>query len=98
MWGVTMPTEMEKKNLEVHVELSTLREQLQDDTFKTLEKKIEELVTTYKELKTLVDEIKDERTNQLIKWGTAIIVALFSALGMLFLKILVPALLSKPSQ
>ena len=93
-----MPTEMEKKNLEVHVELSTLREQLQDDTFKTLEKKIEELVTTYKELKTLVDEIKDERTNQLIKWGTAIIVALFSALGMLFLKILVPALLSKPSQ
>ena len=91
-----MPTDLEKKNLEMHVELSALRDQTHSEALETIEKKISELVEAHKELKELVDDMKDERTYQLIKWGTAIIVTLFSALGLLFLKILVPALLSKP--
>jgi hypothetical protein len=90
-----MPIDLEKKNLEMHVELQALRDQTSNEAVAAIEKKIEELVLAHKELKQLVDDMKEDRNNQLIRWGTAIIVTLFSALGLLFLRILVPALLSK---
>ena len=90
-----MPNELEKKNLEMHVELEALRDKTANDFLLVIEAKIKTLIEEIKELRELVDDMKDERTNQLIKWGTAIIGALFTALGLLILKILVPALLSK---
>lgn len=90
-----MPIDLEKKNLEMHVELQALRDTTTNDALDEIEKKIEEIILAQKELKRLVDDMKDDRNNQLIRWGTAIIVTLFSALGLLFLKILVPAILSK---
>ena len=90
-----MPIELEKKNLEMHVELEALREETINDSLDAIEKKIEKIIEDHKELRQLLDDIKDDRANQLVKWGTAIIVTLFSALGLLFLKILVPAILSK---
>lgn len=99
-----MPAELEKKSLEMHVEMDQLRQEVTDDRIDTLEnttesklaaieKKLEELVELQKELKKLVDDMKDDRNDQLIKWGTAIIVALFSALAAIFLKIIVPIII-----
>jgi hypothetical protein len=93
-----MPIDLEKKNLEMHVELQALRDQTHNDALEAIEKKVEELVAAHKELKQLVDDMKEDRNNQLIKWGTAIIVALFSALGALLLKVIVPIIMAKPSQ
>jgi hypothetical protein len=90
-----MPTDLEKRNLEMHVELQALRDQTTNDALQAIEKKIEDLVSSFKELKQMVDEMKDDRNDQLIKWGTAIIVTLLGALGALFLKIIIPALISK---
>jgi hypothetical protein len=91
-----MPVELEKRNLEMHVELEALREKTVDEALSALDEKIEDIVEGLKSLKQVVDDMKEDRNNQLIKWGTAIIVTLFSALGILFLRILIPAMLSKP--
>lgn len=60
-----------------------------------LEKKISDLEDSLQELRDLINEIKDERYKQLIKWGTAVIATLVSALGLLILKILIPIIMSK---
>ena len=90
-----MPIELEKKNLEMHVELEALREKTTEDALATIEKKIENIINDYKAVKQIVDDMKEDRNNQLIKWGTAIIFALLSALGLLILRIVIPAALSK---
>jgi len=92
-----MPIELEKKNLEMHVELEALREKTTEDALVAMEKKIENIIDDYKELKQLVDDMKEDRNSQLIKWGTAIIFALLSALGLLILRIIIPAVMSKTS-
>lgn len=92
-----MPIDLEKKNLEMHVELQALRDQATNESIEAIEKKIEEVIQAHKELKQLVDDMKEQRNNQLINWGIAIIVALFGALSALFIKIIIPALMSKSS-
>lgn len=95
MSSIQPASDLEKRNLEAHVEMEILREKSTAETLKNLEEKIEDLVEKHKELRALVDDIKDSRNNQLIKWGTAIIISLFSALGMIFLRIIIPAIISK---
>lgn len=81
----------------MHVELQALRDQATNESIEAIEKKIEEVIQAHKELKQLVDDMKEQRNNQLINWGIAIIVALFGALSALFIKIIIPALMSKSS-
>ena len=90
-----MAIELEKKNLEMHVELEALREKTTDDALSAIEEKIANILTEFKELKQIVDNMKDDRNNQLIRWGTAIIVALLSALGLLIMRLIIPAVLTK---
>jgi chromosome segregation ATPase len=87
--------EQEKTNLTFHVELDRLRLEKTNEEVSEIKKKVNELVSDIAELKELVIEMRDDRNNQLIKWGTAIIVSLVSALGLLFLRIIVPALIGK---
>ena len=127
------PVEIEKTNLEVHVELEAMRRQTNTDDHVELRAKIQDLKTRFDDLKEFNDdrmreieqkvtdlkesndnrlreieqkfndklheleqviaEVTDNRNNQLIKWGTAIIVSLISALGLLFLRVIVPVFL-----
>ena len=90
-----MPVELEKQNLEMHVELQALRDKAVNESLDLIEDKIKNLVAELKELRELLDDMKDDRNHQLLKWGTAIIAALFSALGMLIIKLLAPLFLGK---
>jgi cell division protein FtsB len=103
-----MPLELEKKSLAMHVEFDAMRQKATDEEIEKQEKttedalhaiqsKIDELFAAQKELKALIDEMKEDRNEQLIKWGTAIIVALFSALCGLLLKILLPLVMKLSS-
>lgn len=90
------PVELEKKNLEMHVELGALRDQAIKDDIHDLKAKIEALEKMVADLKEVVEEMKDDRNSQLIKWGSAIILTLISALGMIFLRVFIPMLMNKP--
>jgi hypothetical protein len=86
-------TELEKKSLEMHVELAALREKTLKDSLDALDKKISDINTMHQELKQLVDGMKDKRNDQLLKWGATIIIGLFSALSALLIKIILPIIL-----
>ena len=88
MRNYKMAAESEKRNLELHVELGALRDKEINKALENIENKIEKIVRAHQELVDALNHIKEQRNNQLTKWGTAIIATLFSALGMLFLKIL----------
>ncbi|VVC05567.1 Uncharacterised protein [uncultured archaeon] len=90
-----MLSDLEKKNLEVHVEKQELRDQAINEALLDIERKIVDLVEANKELKKMIDEDRENRSNQLIKWGAAIIAALVSALGMLFIRLIMPSLIGR---
>ena len=89
------PIETEKKNLEMHVELQAMRDTAILAEIEDLHSKITDLTESVKELKQLVDDLKDGRNNQLIKWGSAIIVTLISAIGLILLKVVFPMIIGK---
>ena len=87
--------DLEKNNLEAHIELSTLREENIQEKLKDLGEKLETFMGDLKELQVAVTKIKEDRNNQLISWGSAIIMALISVIGALILKILLPLVTGK---
>ena len=103
------PVNLEKTNLEIHVEMSKLRDtRMQEDINESkkehaeLKKLITDLTdklsSDIKEVANDLAVMKEDRNNQLIKWGTAIILSLISALGLIGLRIILPAILAKGSQ
>lgn len=74
-------TDIEKTNLEAHVELCAERYDYLQEKLETLDSRMDVIEHTLTELKTLVTAMKDQRQGQLINWGIAIIGALLSALG-----------------
>ena len=68
-------SDAERKSLEVHVELSELRDKTRKEAYESLENKVKELTIALQDIKDLLADMKDERNKQLIKWGTAIIAA-----------------------
>lgn len=87
-------TEIEKKNLEAHVELCAERYKSLDNKLDTVEqrvsgveKKLElkmiAVETALVEIKDLIAKKQDQRNNQLIKWGIGIIGSLLSVCGFL---------------
>lgn len=81
-------TEIEKKSLEAHVELCAERYRHLETKLETVENKIIDLGNLIKELHDMISDLKDKRENQLIGWGTAIIVMLVAALGWFFVHFL----------
>jgi len=87
-------SEIEKKSLEAHVELCAERYQNLDEKLDTLEQRVGELEkkleakmegmeSSLDEIKSMIAEMKDQRNNQLIKWGIGIITTLLSLVGFL---------------
>jgi hypothetical protein len=74
-------TDIEKKNLEAHVELCAERYRHLETKLETVEGKIGGLDRVIREVHDMVASMKDRRNNQLITWGIGIIAALVAALA-----------------
>lgn len=69
-------TEIEKKNLEAHVELCAERYNQLEARFEHVENKIGNLDALLREVHDMVQRMSEKRTDQLIGWGVGIIGAL----------------------
>ena len=91
---MTTTTDIEKKNLEAHVELCAERYKSLDGKLDSVERRVTEverkLDTKMNAVEAALDEIKrmivsmqQKRNNQLISWGIGIITTLVSIIGFL---------------
>lgn len=87
-------TDIEKKNLEAHVELCAERYKNLDNKLDTVERRVtdveKKLDAKMRSVEDVLDEIKkmivamqQKRNNQLISWGVGIITTLLSIIGFL---------------
>lgn len=91
---MTTTTDIEKKNLEAHVELCAERYKSLDNKLDSVERRVtqveKKLDMKMHAVETVLDEIKEmivsmqqKRNNQLISWGVGIITTLISIIGFL---------------
>lgn len=67
------PTDIEKKNLEAHVELCAERYKFLETKLIAVESKIEIIGKTVEEMHDMIHDMAEKRNNQLINWGVGII-------------------------
>ena len=75
-----MSTNIEKTNLEAHVELCAERYEKLENKLETVEKKVEQLETHIIDIKQTLAGAGDRQSKQLIAIGTAIISVLITGL------------------
>jgi chromosome segregation ATPase len=91
---MTTTTDIEKKNLEAHVELCAERYKSLDSKLdsvdrrvtqveKKLDMKMHVVETVLDEIKSMIVSIQQKRNNQIISWGVGIITTLLSIIGFL---------------
>ena len=91
---MTTTTDIEKKNLEAHVELCAERYKNLDNKLDTVERRVTDVEKKLDAKMTSVEDVLDEikkmivamqqkRNNQLISWGVGIITTLISIIGFL---------------
>jgi hypothetical protein len=98
-----MPTtEVEKSNLEAHVEMEALRSEARFQQIKDIEKRIDNLANEIIKINEYIEKInksindeKELRNNQIIKTGSAIIVLLLGLIGSLLVKVVLPLFFHK---
>ena len=76
-------TEIEKTNLEAHAELCAERYINLQDKLENLDSRMDTIEHSISEIKQLISGLKDQRNNQLIGWGVAVIGTLVSAVSFL---------------
>ena len=77
------PTDIEKKSLEAHVELCAQRYKFLEQKLDTVETTLTEVSTEIGTVKSMVQNITNQRNNQIINWGLGIIAVLGSIIGYL---------------
>ena len=75
-----MSTNIEKTNLEAHVELCAERYEKLENKLETVEKKVEQLETHIIDIKQTLAGAGDRQSKQLIAIGTAVISVLITGL------------------
>lgn len=75
------PTDIEKHNLEAHVELCAERYRHLETKLETVEEKITGLDRVVREVHDMVAGMKDRRSNQLLAWAIGIISALLATIA-----------------
>lgn len=78
------PSDLEKHQLETHVELCAQRYKYLEDKLEYLEKNTDELKTIVREVHDLVQQLDRRRNSQIIGWGIAIIGSLVGIVSYLF--------------
>ena len=91
---MTTTTDIEKKNLEAHVELCAERYKSLDGKLDSVERRVTEVErkldtkmngveAALDEIKSMIVSMQQKRNNQLISWGIGIITTLVSIIGFL---------------
>ena len=83
------PTDLEKKNLEAHVELCAQRYRFLEQKFDIVEEKITELGTVIREVHDMVQTMSEKRTDQIMGWGMGIIGALVAIVAYLLISFVI---------
>jgi hypothetical protein len=72
------PTDIEKKNLEAHVELCAERYRFLENKLNTVEEKISALAPVMQETHELVHAMSDKHNNTIQNWSMGVIAVLLS--------------------
>ena len=79
-------TQIEKKNLEAHVELCAERYDALETKLDTVEEKVSSLETSVGEIKDMITHLDRRRSTQLITWAGTAITMLIGVVGWLLTK------------
>jgi len=90
-----MSPELEKTNLEVHIELTKIRDQATSKAIEDINDKITNILGEIINLKKDINILNEKRNSQIIHVGAAIITLLLGMLGALLIKVLIPLFLGK---
>lgn len=77
------PTDIEKKNLEAHVELCAERYRYLEEKLEVVETKLSNLTSAVNDIRAMVHEMMNKRNDQVITWGVGIIGSLLAITGYL---------------
>jgi len=84
-------TEIEKENLEAHVELCAERYEALEEKLNKVEEKVSSLETVVREVKDLVMNLNDSRQKRVINYGRTVVVSLIVLLGWMVVNYMMPA-------
>lgn len=79
-------TQIEKENLEAHVELCAERYDALETKLDTVEEKVSSLETSVGEIKDMITHLDRRRSTQLITWAGTAITMLIGVVGWLLTK------------
>lgn len=75
------PTDLEKKNLETHVDLCAARYRFLEEKMASVEEKVDDLEDLTKQIHQCVIQYNERRNEQIIKWAGGIIAILIAVSG-----------------
>ena len=75
------PTDIEKKNLEAHVELCAERYRFLEEKLETVETKISDVNRAVDGISIMMNQMMNKRNDQILNWGMAVIGTLIAILG-----------------
>jgi chromosome segregation ATPase len=73
---MVQPTDLEKKNLETHVELCAERYKFLEAKLETVEEKVTGLEKVIREVHDMIQNMAEKRNDQILSWGMAMIATL----------------------
>ena len=82
------PSELEKHQLETHVELCAQRYKFLEDKMENIETNVSELKILIREIHDLVQQLDRKRNTQIITWGVGIIGAMTTVITYLVVSFL----------
>lgn len=75
--------DIEKKNLEAHVELCAVRYKFIEEKLEAVDDQLAKLATAIGDVKTMMQNMVEKRNTQLISWGLGIMALKVSIIGYL---------------
>ena len=80
---MVQPTDLEKKNLETHVELCAERYKFLEAKLETVEEKVTGLEKVIREVHDMIQTMSEKRNDQILSWGLGIIGTLAAVIAWL---------------
>ncbi len=80
---MVQPTDLEKKNLETHVELCAERYKFLEAKLETVEEKVTGLEKVIREVHDMIQNMSEKRNDQILSWGLGIIGTLAAVIAWL---------------
>jgi hypothetical protein len=73
--------DIEKKNLEAHVELCAVRYKFIEEKLEAVDDQLVKLATAIGDVKTMMQHMTEKRNTQLISWGLGIMAVMVTIIG-----------------